>query len=382
MECRDFEFFVHAYVDGEFDDAESAECEAHLAICADCRRLARHELMFRQQLKASYTSEVAPESLKKRIRLAIVDQAPAEEPLGAELADIATDLVANASKTAGDTAGPMEVPSSSMAVANARTIQAASPQEMDDAPSSPIATVVALHPTPIASPQGEEGAQVDGVPGGVPEDGTQEETASIANDVRANSLSSEPPSADRMTPHVAAEDLMPPRRVVHTRRRRWSQESFAYAVMAAASLALVGTWVVGSWQRSADPSPADAVAEGSAQDLDPEPIVAEAVSWHRRDLPVDVVGPSDKRVKRWFDDKVNFPVRLPRFDRDRSGRVNLLGARLSNVRDRQAAYVVYEANGSKLSVMVFNRGPHIRPIRRTRGAKRRPIYFKNASGYN
>ncbi|MBH23729.1 MAG: hypothetical protein CMH57_04540 [Myxococcales bacterium] len=160
------------------------------------------------------------------------------------------------------------------------------------------------------------------------------------------------------------------------RRRRWSQERLMVAVMVVASLGLVGTWGVSAWQGASE----EEAAEEVAAELDPEPIVEEAVNWHRRDLPVDVVGPSDKRVKRWFDGKVNFPVRLPRFDRERPGEVNLLGARLSNVRDRQAAYVVYEANGSKLSVMVFNRNPRIKTIRRD--VARRPIYFKNAGGYN
>ena len=36
------------------------------------------------------------------------------------------------------------------------------------------------------------------------------------------------------------------------------------------------------------------------------------------------------------------------------GNVNLLGARLSNVDKRDAAYVVYEVDGSKVSVLVFD----------------------------
>lgn len=134
----------------------------------------------------------------------------------------------------------------------------------------------------------------------------------------------------------------------------------------------------------------DDSAERDEGELGPEPIVQEAVTWHQRDVPVEVTGPSDRRVRRWFHGKVNFPVRLPRFENNHVSEVNLLGARLSNVREKQAAYVIYEANGSKLSVMVFNRSRNNHPARRAArkadvvraAAMRRPVYFQNANGYN
>ena len=134
-------------------------------------------------------------------------------------------------------------------------------------------------------------------------------------------------------------------------------------------------------------APAAVHAGAGSEELDPGPIIKEAVIWHRRHLPLEVIGPSDRRVRRWFDGKVNFPVRLPRFNRKNPGKVNLLGARLSQIRDRQAAYVIYEAEGSKLSVMVFNPNPRKRVIRniknvRSKPTPRRPIYFQNAGGYN
>ena len=58
------------------------------------------------------------------------------------------------------------------------------------------------------------------------------------------------------------------------------------------------------------------------------------------------------RVRTWFRGKVAFPVRAPRFQQVPAAQ--LVGARLSNLRDHDAAYLVYEINGSKVSVFVFD----------------------------
>jgi anti-sigma factor RsiW len=107
-------------------------------------------------------------------------------------------------------------------------------------------------------------------------------------------------------------------------------------------------------------------------------IVRESLSWHRRQVPIEVTGPDSQRINHWFKGKVDFRVKAPRFDRRGLRDVNLLGARLSNVRDRQAAYVVYEVDGSKVSVLIFDRnGERPRPVMR---AAERGFY--NAGGYN
>lgn len=113
------------------------------------------------------------------------------------------------------------------------------------------------------------------------------------------------------------------------------------------------------------------------QGVDVDPIIKESVNWHTRNLPIEVTGPSDLRVRTWLKPKVDFPVRLPRFDRTGRVDVSLLGARLSNIREKQAAYVVYEVDGNKISVMLFNGEP--RPQQHpARG--NREIY--TANGYN
>lgn len=82
------------------------------------------------------------------------------------------------------------------------------------------------------------------------------------------------------------------------------------------------------------------------------PVIGESVAWHRRTVPVEVVGPDPGVVREWFSDKVSFAVSVPDFGRS----ARLLGGRLSHVRHYEAAYLLYEANGGKLSVMLFDAG--------------------------
>jgi anti-sigma factor (TIGR02949 family) len=82
----------------------------------------------------------------------------------------------------------------------------------------------------------------------------------------------------------------------------------------------------------------------------PPAVVSESVQAHRRGLPFEVQGPDLASVRTWFHGKVDFPVRPLRFARARG---TLLGARLSNVQSRQAAYLIYNVGGARLSVMMF-----------------------------
>lgn len=80
------------------------------------------------------------------------------------------------------------------------------------------------------------------------------------------------------------------------------------------------------------------------------PAIAESVAWHRRNVPIEIAGPSPQRVRNWFSTKVSFAVNVPEFGHD----VRLLGGRLSHVRHHEAAYLLYEVDGSKLSVLMFD----------------------------
>jgi anti-sigma factor RsiW len=105
------------------------------------------------------------------------------------------------------------------------------------------------------------------------------------------------------------------------------------------------------------------------------PIVTEAVRWHRRQVPVEVNGPDAQQVSNWFVSKVEFPVRPPRLRND----VTLLGGRIGSIASNDAAFLVYEIEGTKLSVFVFDsRRSGLEAIGGTDGQ----LYMDNTSGYN
>jgi anti-sigma factor (TIGR02949 family) len=106
------------------------------------------------------------------------------------------------------------------------------------------------------------------------------------------------------------------------------------------------------------------------------PVTAEAIAKYQRDLPVEVVG-SDAQVRAWFANKVDFPVRPPRLPQ-----AALVGGRLANVGDRQAAYLVYDVGGDKVGVLMFD--PRDLPIEGSRHHRvgNREIYLDGQRGYH
>ncbi|MED5465101.1 MAG: zf-HC2 domain-containing protein [Myxococcota bacterium] len=73
---------------------------------------------------------------------------------------------------------------------------------------------------------------------------------------------------------------------------------------------------------------------------------------HARDLPMDVQAAEHAKVQRYFQGRLPFSFQLPRFSepRDSSG---LLGGRVTQVKDQDAAYVRYQLPGGNLSVFVY-----------------------------
>lgn len=106
------------------------------------------------------------------------------------------------------------------------------------------------------------------------------------------------------------------------------------------------------------------------------PVAAEAISNHRRGLPIEVAG-SPAQVTDWFTQKVDFPVRPPQM----MG-ATLVGGRLAHIRDRQAAYLLYNVSGNRVSVFLFD--PADLPIdaRRRRSAGGHEVFLDDQRGYH
>jgi len=110
------------------------------------------------------------------------------------------------------------------------------------------------------------------------------------------------------------------------------------------------------------------------------PVAADVIAKHQRmaagNLPIEFSGGPDQ-LKKWYADKVDFPVR-PLALRQAA----LRGGRLANIGDRQAAYLVYDFNGEKVSVFVFDPAHVQMESQRKAIIKNREVYFDQERGYN
>ena len=103
------------------------------------------------------------------------------------------------------------------------------------------------------------------------------------------------------------------------------------------------------------------------------------VAKHQSRLPIEVSGGSDQ-IKQWYVDKVDFPVRPPQLCRDVA--CSLRGGRLASIGEHQAAYLVYDVHGDKVSVFIFDANDTSIETRRKTVIGNREVYFDQEHGYN
>lgn len=108
----------------------------------------------------------------------------------------------------------------------------------------------------------------------------------------------------------------------------------------------------------------------------PASIFDEVVNRHAREHPPEITGPVTK-VATWFQDKVEFPVRPIEFAEPD---VRLVGARLSNVRDREAAAFYYDVRGQRVTVMVFERSTPASRFARPARVQGRSLWYGYGRG--
>src|SRR5688572_3324687 len=106
-----------------------------------------------------------------------------------------------------------------------------------------------------------------------------------------------------------------------------------------ATLAL-GTIVILSWSMSSGPT------------LDPE----EPVAHHSRNLPPEVRARDGEKLQQLFKRNLRYPVRVPQLAQssERGGAtVQLVGGRLSNIKNHDAAYIMYDDRGARISLFAY-----------------------------
>jgi len=107
------------------------------------------------------------------------------------------------------------------------------------------------------------------------------------------------------------------------------------------------------------------------------PVAADVIAKHQRRMPVEISGGSDQ-VKQWFSDKVQFPVRPPSL----CSSCSLRGGRLAEVANQQAAYLVYDVNGNKVSVFIFDPASVPLTLPQKATVQNREVYLDQEHGYN
>lgn len=139
----------------------------------------------------------------------------------------------------------------------------------------------------------------------------------------------------------------------------------AFAVPAAAAAAVL---VVFGTPSDGDEAPAPEIV----------PLVEDVVRRHSAAPPPEVSGPGNQ-VAGFFRGMLAFPARPVEFKGNDDAA--LVGARLSNVREREAAAFYYDVGGRRVTVMVFEPPPSALD-----GAERvhlhgRDVYYRNVHGY-
>ena len=71
MECRELEPLLQTYLDGEVDDSEQLDIEAHVLKCPRCRGRLEGERGFRTQLRTSAARFTAPAALRARVQASL-----------------------------------------------------------------------------------------------------------------------------------------------------------------------------------------------------------------------------------------------------------------------------------------------------------------------
>ena len=161
-----------------------------------------------------------------------------------------------------------------------------------------------------------------------------------------------------------------------TPRRRGYVVAARYVVPAAAAAVVFAAFAT---QRggSDDTSPRATRAMAAAM-----PIFEEIVRRHASEYPAEVRG-DEREVSRWFRGRLGFQARPVIFD---GNEAQLVGARISNVRERDAAAFYYDVDGHRVTVLVFEAPPEVHDAHMRWGAERarvgdEDVYYRQVHGY-
>jgi anti-sigma factor RsiW len=143
-----------------------------------------------------------------------------------------------------------------------------------------------------------------------------------------------------------------------------------------AGAALAGAILITGRQTTTTPSDMQVAGAGMFPS-----VLEDIASRHARDLPVEVRASQPDQVENFFRGRLDIPVRPVAF---RGVHAQLVGARISNVRDHMAAALFYDVAGRRVTVFVFDASllpkQPAGPVFRTM-VNNQPVFVGNAHGY-
>lgn len=108
------------------------------------------------------------------------------------------------------------------------------------------------------------------------------------------------------------------------------------------------------------------------------PVIEDVARRHAHILPAEVSASDPAEVTRWFQGKLDIPVRPVTFQ---GAPARLVGARISNVRDRLAAALYYDVAGRRMTVFMFDGALLPHEIALQNSLDGRPYYVTSSHGY-
>jgi anti-sigma factor RsiW len=79
-------------------------------------------------------------------------------------------------------------------------------------------------------------------------------------------------------------------------------------------------------------------------------VLDDVINRHIKQLPMEVTTHDPSAASSWFRDKVDFPVHSPLV---KLKNASFQGARVSNVQSEQAAHMIYNVDGHRVTLMIF-----------------------------
>jgi anti-sigma factor (TIGR02949 family) len=160
-------------------------------------------------------------------------------------------------------------------------------------------------------------------------------------------------------------------------RRRGYVVAARYVVPAAAAAVVFAAFATQRGGGSDDAGARTPRAMASAM-----PIFEEIVRRHASEYPAEVRG-DEREVSRWFRGRLGFQARPVVFD---GNQAHLVGARISNVREQDAAAFYYDVDGHRVTVLVFEAPPEVHDAHMRWGAQRarvgdEDVYYRQVHGY-